>query len=301
MIHLVTGPPGHGKSFYCVRTIVRSLERGRWVATNIELHDDWVRTAARANGLRRLLPGRVQSREGVFAEKAYVTHDLDELVRLRLPGCGRCKTCKAGRRCMREGRGVMVLDEAHMWLNARTWDADDSGRGLTKAQAVMNRLKIVRFFSQHRKLGWEIYLVTQDDANLDSQVRRNFEDHIHLKNMKAYKIPLIGIRPFPVNVFAAVRTWHDRDRTKLGVEVFLLSKKVAGIYDTMATSHGLEWDAPDAIWLGQNGRKRQQEARPAPGAQRGRPAGPQLLPLPPVLAAPEQRTERADQYNVGGI
>ncbi|MFN8131542.1 MAG: zonular occludens toxin domain-containing protein [Solirubrobacteraceae bacterium] len=59
-----------------------------------------------------------------------MSHDLQELFRVRMPG-------------RREGRGVMVLDEAHNWMNSRLWKDTD-------------RLELVRFFSQHRKLGWDV-------------------------------------------------------------------------------------------------------------------------------------------------
>ena len=152
----------------------------------------------------------------------------------------------------------MVLDEAHNWL-IRTWDADESGQSLTKSEAVANRLKIVRLFSQHRKLGWHVDLITQDEANLDRQVRGLFEYHVHQKNLKKYK--LLGIiRIVPVNVFVAVTTWHDNEKSKLGVETFLLNKKLARCYDTTATSHGLAMDAEDAILLGDH------SVRPASGS-----------------------------------
>jgi hypothetical protein len=250
MIYLVTGKPGHGKSYYCVRKALDSLEAGKWLATNVELRPGWPEALAKSNPFRRPFAKRIESKAAMFASRSYVTGSLDELVRLRLPGCGTCRNCKAGTRCLTEGRGVMLLDEAHMWLNSRTWDADESGRGLSKAEAVANRLKIIRFFSQHRKLGWTVYLVTQDEGNLDNQVRRNFEYHVHLKNLAKLPIPGIGLRWCPVNVFVAVTTWHDNEKTRLGSSFYLLRKSIAGLYDTMATSHGLEWDAADAIWLG---------------------------------------------------
>jgi hypothetical protein len=151
---------------------------------------------------------------------------------------------------MKEGRGVMLLDEAHNWLNARTWDADESGQGLSKSQAVRNRLNIVRFFSQHRKLGWTVYLVTQAESQLDAQVRRNFEYHVHLRNFHNFRV--LGLRLIPMHLFSAVTVWHDAQQSKVGARVYRLNRKLARLYDTTATSHGLDWDDPQAIWLGKD-------------------------------------------------
>jgi zona occludens toxin len=248
-IYLVTGQPGHGKSYKAVRSIRDALERGEYVATNIELTDGWALVMARSNLLRRLIPGRCAKAAAQFERRCFVTHDLDVFARLRLPGCGRCDGCRTTGRCRKEGRGRLVLDEAHNWLNARTWDADETGVATTKAQAVRRRLAIVRLFSQHRKLGWNVELITQDAANLDRQVRALFEYHVHLKNLRRFRI--LGLFPIvPCDVFVAVTTWHDNARSRLGVESFLLNRKLVRCYDTTATSHGLTIDAEDIILLG---------------------------------------------------
>lgn len=248
-IYLRTGQPGHGKSYGAIRVIRDALEHGLWVATNIELKPGWALVMARTNLWTRLVPGRSARKAADFERRMFVSHDLGEFARLRLPPCGRCEPCKSGLRCRKEGRGRLVLDEAHNWLNARTWDADESGQASTKAEAVKRRLAIVRLFSQHRKLGWHVDLITQDEQNLDRQVRSLFEYHVHLKNLRRYKA--LGIIPVvPCNVFVAVTTWHDNAKSKLGVETFLLNRKLARCYDTTATSHGLDFDSPDAIYLG---------------------------------------------------
>jgi hypothetical protein len=251
MIYLVTGPPGSGKSFFCVRKAVDALESGLWLATNVEMHEGWEHELAEANPFRRLLRKRCRSVAAEYARRTWVSHSLEELTNLRLPPCRKCRACKRGLRCMKEGRGIMLLDEAHNWLNARSWDSDESGRGLSKSEAIQNRLRIVRFFSQHRKLGWTVYLVTQDALQVDAQVRRNFEYHVHLRNFRNFRV--LGIRLFPMHLFTAVTTWYDSEQTKVGSSVYRLRRKLANLYDTTATSHGLDWDDPNAIWLGQDG------------------------------------------------
>jgi Zonular occludens toxin (Zot) len=249
-IHLVTGAPGHGKSYYAVREIGRSLERGKYVATNVELEDGWWLVLARGNIFRRLVPGRVVKMAQRYRERLYVVEDLSELMRLRVPACGSCSRCKAGRKCSREERGVAVLDESHIWMNSRTWDQDERGEGLSRTQAVQRRLSITRFFAQHRKLGWKVILIAQQAGLLDNQVRGLYEYHVHLRNLRRLKSWWNPLRFLPVNVFTAITTWHDSAATRCGAEVFLLDKKVAALYDTMATFGAGVDDVDDTILLG---------------------------------------------------
>ena len=299
-IYLRTGNPGHGKSYGAIRVIRDALDRGEWVATNIVLREGWAETMARTNLFRRMVPGRVAKTAASYEARMHVSHDLGEFSRLRLPECGKCSGCVRHGKCHKEGRGRLVLDEAHNWLNSRTWDADESGQGRTKAQAVQARMDIVRLFSQHRKLGWHVDLITQDELNLDRQVRGLFEYHVHLKNLRRYRA--LGIFPVvPCNVFVAVTTWHDNEKSKLGVETFLLNKKLAGCYDTTATSHGLDYHAPDAIWLGRPAGERTDGREPAQAGARPAARRPPARPaqVTPGRGEPSPRAGGVDEPTEG--
>lgn len=247
MIALVVGPPGSGKSYTSVALIADALRAGRPVATNIELAEDWPERIVRTVPLwwlrgREWRERRAEQLRGLV----HVSADLDELFRVRLVGCGRCKPCRAGGRCRVENRGVMVLDEAHNWINARTWDSD--GVSDSKKAAVQRRLDVVRFFSQHRKLGWRVFLITQDENNVDRQVRTLFESLVHLRNLRQFKV--MGIRLIPVNLFLAIWQWNDPSKSVQRREFRRLNRRVAGLYDSMALSHGLELDeGEEFVWL----------------------------------------------------
>lgn len=220
MIVLVTGPPGNGKSFYAIRKVAQALEDGKIVASNVQLREDWVEFLAKRNVVRHLKPGATRRFRKTAASRYHYSEDLDELFRLRLRGSG-------------ESRGVMVLDEAHNWMNARAWTADD-------------RQTIVRFASQHRKLGWDVYVLAQQAEMLDKQVRNLFEYHVQLRNLRRARY--LGIPISPINLFLGVWLWHSAQRVVLKREVFRLSyhKK---LYDTYQLSHGLVGDDAAAIWL----------------------------------------------------
>jgi hypothetical protein len=250
-INLRTGAPGHGKSYSSVVEIRDALEAGLYVVTNVPLVEGWPLTMARTNPFSRLIPGRCQQKAVQFERRLYQLHDVAELPRIRVPACGRCPGCKKGKGCRREGRCKAVLDEVHRWLNGRTWDADDTGQGLTRAQAITRRKAINDWFSTHRHFGFEIDLITQDESNLDKQVRGLFETHTHLKNLRRFK--LFGLIPIvPFNLFVAVTHWHDSDKTRLGVKSYLLNKKLANCYDTFGAARESDDELyrDDLIWLG---------------------------------------------------
>src|SRR4051812_24856257 len=114
MIAVIEGVPGSGKSFGAVRRIKAALERGQFVGTNVELEYGWATTIARSNFFRRLLRS-CDTHAASYERRTYVSGELAELMRLRLPSCGKCSNCRRDRTCRREGRGLMVLDEAHNW------------------------------------------------------------------------------------------------------------------------------------------------------------------------------------------
>jgi hypothetical protein len=97
---------------------------------------------------------------------------------------------------------------------------------------VQNRLRVVKFFALHRKLGWHVYLITQSEKRLDNQVRDNFEFHTRLKNMHKFRV--WGLFPVvPFNWFWAITCWHASGGERVGIQSYLLNK-LADCYDTMA-------------------------------------------------------------------
>lgn len=69
----------------------------------------------------------------------------------------------------REGEILLVIDEAQLLFNSREWVKTD-------------RAEWCAFFTQHRKLGYEVVLVAQMDRMLDRQIRGLVEyEWIHRK------------------------------------------------------------------------------------------------------------------------
>lgn len=224
MMTIVEGPPGAGKSFYCVRQIKRALDLGKPVATNIALTEGWTRDMARQNWVRRLLPGRTAAQERWYPRNFHSSAEITELMNVRLRGNPK-----------KESRGLLVLDEAHVWLNARTWNSGD-------------RDLYLRFFSAHRHLGWDILLITQRGESIDAQIRALAEYRVFLRNLK--RVRVWGMPVFPMNFFVAIRTWQSGSTNDVvGREVYPLSKKTARLYNSLALAESADLLPDDPIWL----------------------------------------------------
>ena len=125
-----------------------------------------------------------------------------------------------GRR-VKEGEILLVIDECQIMFNARDW-------------GQKNRAAWCSFFTQHRKLGYEVILVAQFDRMLDRQIRSLIEyEWIHRKvsnfGIQGKLIALL----FGGKIFVAVKVWYPL-KQKVGSEFFMYHKKYSEIYDTYA-------------------------------------------------------------------
>lgn len=124
-------------------------------------------------------------------------------------------------RNVKEGEILLVIDECQLLFNSRDW-------------GQKNRMNWCAFFTQHRKLGFEIVLVAQMDRMLDRQIRGLIEyEWVHRK-ISNYGVfgKIIGLF-FGGKVFCAVKVWYPM-KEKVGSEFFIYRKRLSDIYDTYA-------------------------------------------------------------------
>ena len=181
-ITCVVGPPGAGKTFWTVRAIVGGVRSGRCVATNVRLVDGWADTVARSTVLR-FQPRRRRRTVARWERRLLYVDTLAELgnVRLRTEGWeGKL-----------EGRGIAVFDEAGEALDARAWNEDKERRKLDN-----------RFMRQHRKLGWDVFLVAQEEEQLDARVRGMATYIVRLVNLRSMKLAWFFPVKIPWTVFS---------------------------------------------------------------------------------------------------
>lgn len=230
MITLLTGSPGHGKSYTLVREIEKAVgNKGEPVATNVPLREDWAEIMARRHTLFGSLRKKAVERKATeFRKLVFISNDFAELLRVRLAGEG-------------EGRGKLILDESQRWLNTRGWDnaVNPDGTPMKRAEALQQRLRILNHLSGHRHYGFHVILATQSDKSIDSQARELYEFHSEVRNLR--RLPWIGIF-LRFNIFVRVTRWNDRAKSKAGVDCYFLSKSLANLYHTHALQNA---DWPD--------------------------------------------------------
>ncbi len=222
---MVTGTPGSGKTYYALRSIAEAADGGMPVATNVELRDDFAHKVARHHPIRWAIPGRRAAVEKRISKSVLVTDSLDDLMRVRVPGS-------------KEERWLVVLDEAHGWLNARNWNAGD-------------RERIIKWLSQHRKLGAKVLLISQDAENIDAQVRRLVEVEIRLRNLKNARVMGIPVS-LGRNLMLAIWTWAGGQKMILRRQVMRLDWR-RKLYNTHALPLSLDDDDTAPIWLPSDG------------------------------------------------
>ena len=125
-----------------------------------------------------------------------------------------------GRR-VKENEILLCIDECQLMFNSRDWGSKDRGAWCS-------------FFTQHRKLGYEVILVSQFDRMLDRQIHSLIEyEWVHRKvsnfgiQGKLFSLFCGG------KLFVAVKVWYPM-KQKVGSEFFIAWKKFYEIYDTYA-------------------------------------------------------------------
>lgn len=120
----------------------------------------------------------------------------------------------------REGALKLYIDECQLIFNARTWNDKD-------------RKEWIKFFTQHRKLGYDVYLIAQFDSMIDKQLRSLVEYEI--KHRKFNNFGLIGriFGLFTLNrpIVVAITYWYPM-KQRLSSEWIIGRKKLFQIYDT---------------------------------------------------------------------
>lgn len=175
MIHFFTGKPGNGKSLHMAEIIYREMKKGKNVIANFPVNEGYFKNC------------RHPEKTGVFLYEPNFYWLNNAYI---LPG-GTSKSCsysyidglynyarmfhkrnKKGQ--IMEKQTLLVLDECQELFNNRLWNRKD-------------RLLWTGFFRQHRKLGYEVYLISQDDKVIDKQIRNVLQFEYEHRALKYYK------------------------------------------------------------------------------------------------------------------
>lgn len=199
MIDLYTGTPGSGKSLHCAKEIYSRICRGQNVFANFDINESLFYK---------------KRRRGNFAYIDNSELNPDLLIAFAV---GFHKRNTNGH--IVEGQTLLVIDECQILFNAREWQAKD-------------RMKWATFFTQHRKYGYNVILITQFDRLIDRQIRSLVENEvIHRKASNFKTIGFFLGLAFRGNIFCAITKWYGLNE-KMYTEWFVLRKKYASLYDS---------------------------------------------------------------------
>ena len=198
MIYLYSGTPGSGKSLHMARDI------WLWVKKDIPVIANFPVDA------------------GIITNKLQPKYYCVSNDRLTPELLAKASEVYFRDHKFREGGIKLYIDECQLLFNAREWN-------------IKGRREWLSFFTQHRKLGYDIYLVAQFDRMIDRQIRSLIEYEIIHRKVKNYGtwgtiFNLIA----GGNLFVAVEVWYPM-KEKVGSEFFKGNKRLFDIYNTYST------------------------------------------------------------------
>lgn len=196
IITLYSGTPGSGKSYHAAKDIIKRFSRGGGLICNFPL----------------AIPDNIKPADDLRV--AY--WDNADITPQRLTAYAQ-KYHKIGV----EGQTLVVIDEAQVIFNCREFSATD-------------RKDWVKFFTQHRKLGFNMLLITQWDRMLDRQIRVLIENEVKHRKLNNYGFGggLLQLLTFGSTWFIAIEYWYGGNKLLLSREIFRYSPKVSRIYDS---------------------------------------------------------------------
>ena len=175
MIHFFTGTPGSGKSLHMAMLMDKQLRKGKNVIANFEINEDTYKRfnkkhpgklghfifVSNTELLTNAYKPRIEGRRKTEPPKDSFSY-IDGLY-----GYAQNFHKRNSRGQIIEGQTLLVLDECQDLFNPRSWNRKD-------------RLKWCSFFREHRKYGYEVYLISQDDKIVDKQIRAILQyEYVH--------------------------------------------------------------------------------------------------------------------------
>ena len=198
MIMLYSGTPGSGKSLHTARDIRDSLgPKRRPVVANFDINPDTRGYAERFHYLPndRLSPDWLLKFAGDYWKGRKVREDVI----------------------------LLVIDEAQLVFNSRTWQ--DRG-------GSQKRMDWIEFFSQHRHFGYKVVLIAQFDRMIDRQIRSLVEIEVNHRKLANFGLKgLLLSLPFGGKLFCAVSYYYGL-KEKVGTAWLLPRRAYFRLYDS---------------------------------------------------------------------
>lgn len=197
MIKLYSGTPGSGKSLHLAESLYFRIKNGRGaVIGNFEFNTS-----------------NIKSRNKVPFN--YIDNSMLSVQYL----INFSKSYQLEHGQVKEGTFLLVIDESQMIFNSREWQHSNRGEWLS-------------FFTQHRKLGYDVILVAQFDRMLDRQIRSLIEyEYIHRKVNNFGKSGFILGLLSGGSLFVCLEFWYPVKK-QISSKFFKGKKKYFKMYDS---------------------------------------------------------------------
>lgn len=194
MIYLYSGTPGSGKSLHAAQTVRAHLKFHTPVIGTFHINKECLYKNSKYE---------------------YIYKNIYELTPQYL-----VQFAKDNRHLLKkhvESSFLLVIDEAQRLFNSRTWNNKDRNDWIT-------------FFAEHRHLGFDIILISQNDRMLDRQIRALIEyDFVHRK------VSAAGIKGKILSIFTGnfcyVKMWYPM-KEKVSADFYRANKKLFDFYDS---------------------------------------------------------------------
>lgn len=198
LIELYSGTPGSGKSLHAAETIYWRLKKGAPVIANFLIEPGYIKTYKDTFYYipnEDISPGVLYD----FAETYWRESETD----------------------FHEDGLLLVIDEAQILFNARAWGDRDRAGWLS-------------FFTQHRKFGYLVILIAQNDRMLDRQIRSLIEyEEVHRKVSNFGTFGAILKAVAHREVFFSVRRWYPL-KERVDMYPFVARPRYFNLYNTRA-------------------------------------------------------------------
>lgn len=218
MIELYSGTPGSGKSLKSAQDLINKLIiRRQNVITNMQVDFDYVRTSKIKKFLNKIFKNKLFKNNYLRSGRLYHLEN-----RFLTPDFLYKYANKFHKKGV-ESQTLIIIDECQMLFAPNIVK-------LKNQEDKMYRYKWLEFFTQHRKLGFNIILITQFDRLIDPQIRCLIEyNNIHRK-INNFGLGWI-LSVFKISLFVQVQYWYGI-RKKTGHSFFFYKKSLGKVYDS---------------------------------------------------------------------
>ena len=190
MIEVIQGALGSGKSAVATARGLAHIKEGGVVAANFALVDGWADVLAGRTLLARFSPEYRYEQAVSAYNRFFFVNSLEAIEKINPKQLAVHRQKTHGK--YQEGQGLLILDECQLVFNSRKWEKNFSW---------------IKFFTQSRKLGWNVLLIAHTIEMIDSQIRPLCEYESRFRNLQRITFPLTPIPLSPFPCFLVIRRY----------------------------------------------------------------------------------------------